>query len=121
MNKLIVDKLLERQTLQYQMSKTFEWEKWMKLIPLITLPEGYSFRPIPPFGGAVVRFHVEKDGHSVSVYLDCYDNLGFYGKPYWEIYPASNNDIARFDMDDTKSMVKGIVKSINKRRKEKTK
>ena len=91
------------------LGEQLEWRKWMKEIPEITLPPGYSFVPIPPYRGAIVRFLVRKNDRQVSVYLDCYDMLGFMQKPYWEIYPAKDGDTERYDMNDVEELVKGIV------------
>lgn len=66
----------------------------------------------PPFSGAVVRFRVKKDKAEVSIYLDCYDRLGFYGEPYWEVHPHEG-DVYRCDMADTESLLNAIKHSIS--------
>jgi len=89
----------------------FESDKWIKEIPVIKFPRSWSVKIIPPFGGAVVRFLITKSEDAknrVSVYLDCYDMLGFWGKPYWEVYPSYNNDTFRCDMLDTKKLIDAI-------------
>lgn len=64
-------------------------------MPFINFPSDWLIQIIPPFGGAMVRFRVIlPDGRRKSVYADFYDNLGYYGSPYWEIYPV-DDDIAR--------------------------
>lgn len=92
--------------------KAFEYYRWVKEIPYINFPASWAVQMCPPFGGAVVRFHVrDNQGHDVSVYLDCYEVLGLYrGDPYWEVYPASDGDIARFSMQDTDGLIGEITK-----------
>jgi len=94
-----------------------EWEKWTKEIPFIEFPEGYEFKPLPPFAGAVARFFVRKKGSKrhVSVYFDPYMNLGCMSEPYFEIYPAPNGDVERFFIKDKKKMVRQIVKVLSKK------
>jgi hypothetical protein len=76
-----------------------EWRKWCLEIPFIDFPEEYSIQAIPPFGGAVARFVVKHKelNRTISVYLDCYDQLGIFGEPYWEMYPYED-DIYRTEM-----------------------
>jgi hypothetical protein len=106
-----MDKLL----LPYQYSELMEHSKWTKEIPYISFPPDWKVKIIPPFGGAVIRFLIEKNGIIVSVYLDCYDNLGCHGAPYWEVYPY-DGDIYRCDMEDTKSLISAITYTLNKDR-----
>ena len=66
-----------------------EYRKWADKIPAIKFPSDWCVQIIPPYGGAIVRFIVQRYGckNKVSVYLDCYDRLGYVGRPYWELYP----------------------------------
>ena len=59
---------------------------------------------IPPFAGAIVRFMIDKGDKHVSVYLDCYDNLGCFGSPYWEIYPYEE-DVYRTSMENVDDLM----------------
>lgn len=59
----------------------------------------------------MVRYNIQKGKAFVSVYLDCFDNLGVYGEPYWEVYPY-DDDIYRCDMKDTKKLLRAINHSI---------
>lgn len=88
-----------------------DYAEWVKEIPYITLPKGYEMRAIPAFGGAVVRYNVKRGNKSVSIYLDCYDALGYMGKPYWELYPHEG-DIYRCLMQDVESLRKAIIKAL---------
>jgi len=88
-----------------------EWREWIGKVPSIKFPAEWKIKIIPPYGGAIVRFRVIKGKHEVSVYLDCYDRLGCYGSPYWEIYPYEG-DCMRHDMDDVKGLLKSIKKSL---------
>lgn len=85
--------------------------KWSREIPEIEFPGDWAIRIIPPFKGAIVRFrarlpHMGKED-SVSIYLDCYDTLGCYGSPYWEVYPY-RGDVERCDMMDIEELLRMI-------------
>ena len=92
-------------------SQIMEHSKWQKEIPYIQFPADWQVQISPPFAGAVVRFRVKKDKAEVSIYLDCYDRLGCYGEPYWEVYPHEG-DVYRCDMSDTESLLNAIKHSI---------
>lgn len=96
----------------YDAERILEYDKWIRDIPYIKFPASWEVQITPPFGGAVVRFRVMVGSADVSIYLDCYDLIGFYGEPYWEIYPL-NDDVYRCDMNDTTSLLTAISDSIN--------
>lgn len=101
--------------LSYKLEERDEWRKWFKEIPFIPLKDTWQIQVIPPIGNAIVRFKVQSIINyetSCSVYLDCYDKLGSYGKPYWEIYPVAG-DAARCDMEDIESLLANISKALN--------
>ena len=105
--------LLEAQLL---IEKEREYARWYKEIPYIRFPASWEVKVIPPFRGAIVRFRVRNTrGKEISVYLDCYDTLGCYGSPYWEIFPAADNDIARYAMNDIDGLLKGLKASMRRR------
>lgn len=105
--------LLEAQLL---IEKEMEYDRWYKEIPFIKFPASWEVKIIPPFRGAVVRFRVRNArGKEISVYLDCYDTLGCYGSPYWEIFPAADNDIARYAMNDIDGLLKGLKAAMRRR------
>jgi hypothetical protein len=95
----------------YEVERIMEYRKWCGKIPHITFPNDWKVQVIPPFRGAVVRFKIKKGDANVSIYLDCYDRLGCYGQPYWEVYPHEN-DVFRCDMEDTETLLKAIAESI---------
>lgn len=89
-----------------------EQEKWRELIdkiPYIAFPRGWKVSIIPPFAGAVARFHVKVPGQKgvKSIYLDWYDALGCYGSPYWEVHPY-RGDVGRCDVDDIRKLLRMI-------------
>lgn len=84
---------------------------WVDEIPYINFPKDWNVKIIPPFGGAVVRFQVKKDEKMISVYLDCYDNLGVFGSPYWEIYPHKG-DVMRIPMKEVNLLLSYIKISL---------
>ena len=98
----------------YDVARIMEYSKWDRDIPYITFPTDWQVKIRPPFGGAVVRFGIRKGDVEVSVYLDCYDNLGCEGKPYWEVHPH-DDDTFRCDMEDTEALLKAISESIDQR------
>lgn len=98
-------------------SEAFEWRKWVHEIPFIQWPADWEVKAIPPFAGAVIRYFIRhsKDHNAhVSVYLDCYDQLGIMGQPYWEIHPDTEDDCGRFHMAETKELLEGIAASLEK-------
>lgn len=102
MSGLILSSILER---------FFEWRKWMTEIPFIKWPADWEVKAVPPMAGAIIRYHVKtpKTGDNFfSIYLDCYEELGIFGGPYWEVYPV-DGDTARFAMADTKSMIDCMI------------
>ena len=97
--------------LVYKYDSLMEHSKWIKEIPYIQFPSNWQVQISPPSTGAVVRFRVKKDLAEVSIYLDCYDRLGIYGTPYWEVYPY-NDDVFRCDMHSTNELIEAIAQSI---------
>lgn len=101
---------------QERVAKDFEWQKWAIEIPTLKFREHWDVRIIPPLTGAMIRFRVssaamrEKRGPnaSISVYLDCYDNLGCMNQPYWEIYPVED-DTRRYLLNETTQLTEGIA------------
>lgn len=104
-------KLLEARIL---IEKEYEYSKWRKEIPYIEIPQGYLIKPIPNFTGSVVRFLAsnKEQTSSVSVYLDCYDELGIVGEPYWEVYPVEG-DTERILMNNVEELIGVIKKAID--------
>jgi len=103
---------MENYELILKYDKIMENNKWSQEIPYIPFPSDWEVKITPPSVGAVVRFRVKKGDAKVSVYLDCYDNLGCVGFPYWEVYPYGG-DVFRCDMLDTESLLRAIDESIS--------
>lgn len=104
------DQELER----FKVEKYEEWRDLVDKIPPIKFPRNWYVRMSPPFSGAIVRFRVsrEADGkNDVSVYLDWYERLGFYGEPYWEVYPYKG-DVYRCKLNETDKLIKAIKRSL---------
>ena len=75
-------------TSRYEVERAEDWHSWIDKIQPFELRQGYTIKVIPPFAGAVIRFHI---GHissdrTVSIYFDGFDNLGVVGYPYYEAY-----------------------------------
>jgi len=94
-----------------EFTEAFEGDKWSKDIPFIRFPRGYEVKVIPTFGGALVRFLVKKkdSDKKISVYLDCYEMLGLWSKPHWEIYPDRDGNNTRYAMEDVDALLGGIA------------
>lgn len=93
---------------RYAIERDERWTERMLEIPTIQFPASWKVRMIPPFGGAIVRFQVVlPSGVEKSVYLDWYDNLGYYGSPYWEVYPV-DGDVGRCDQADVNQLLRLI-------------
>lgn len=97
---------------RYRIEEKEQWRQWCDKIPFIPFPDGWQIQIIPPFVGAMARFRVRlpqhKEGDSVSIYLDCFDRLGFFGEPYWEVYPYQG-DTGRCPMADVKTLIEMIA------------
>lgn len=63
--------------------------------------------------GEIEHHQIEKS--FVSIYLDCYDMLGFFGEPYWELYPISE-DTFRCKMLDTDALLNAIREAFEEQR-----
>jgi len=107
-----MSKRLEQYSMSAALDRSMEWSRWSQEIPYIVFPKGWRVKIVPPFGAAVVRFVVCVGGKSVSVYLDCYENLGLFGEPYWEVYPVQG-DTFRCKMADTDALVSAIGRGLN--------
>lgn len=93
---------------RYDVEGAEGWRELIPTIPYIKFPATWEVKIVPPFGGAVARFMVKlPDGVTKSVYLDCFDRLGFVGHPYWEVYPYKD-DVGRCDIHDTKKLLQMI-------------
>ncbi len=103
---------------QCELEFKLKYLEWTKLIPYLKFPNSWYVKVVPPFGRAMARFFVSKSPDSknrVSVYLDCYDNLGYMGYPYWEVYPYKNDEgIFRCHMEETDKLMKAISVSLKK-------
>jgi hypothetical protein len=98
----------------YEVEEEYEWRKWIKEIPTLDLSklvEGAKVAPLPCYGGAVARMKITRGDCYVSVYLDCYDKLGYVGQPYWEVYPVGY-DVERCLMGETDELIKLINQSL---------
>jgi hypothetical protein len=104
-----------RLTIGFEWEKAFQAREWCNKIPYLPFKANWLVKVIPPFGFAVARFLVSEDGkNSVSIYLDCYDNLGYMGEPYWELYPYENGDTFRCKLNEVNELIEAISCSLLK-------
>lgn len=102
----------DRMIVGVEWDSRFETREWCNKIPYIPFKQGWLVKVIPPFAGAVVRFIVSTTGKDrVSVYLDCYSQLGSWDIPYWEVYPHGD-DVFRCKMEDVDKLVEAIEQSL---------
>ena len=92
---------------RYKVEQAQDWREWSNKIPAINFKQEWNVKVIPPFAGAMARFIVECNGKSASVYLDCFDALGCFGAPYWEVYPVGD-DVGRVAMEDVAGLL-GLI------------
>ena len=112
MSENTVEKSLHLSIVNIERDRLMESHKWAKEIPALSFKSDWSVKIVPPSGGAVVRFVVGKGLKSVSVYLDCYDNLGCMDEPYWEIYPYGE-DTYRTTMNDVEGLMNAIEEELS--------
>lgn len=106
--------VFERETLRrtrYNIEEQQDWRCEIDRLPWIQFPSSWKVKVIPPYGDAVVRFHVKlPNGAEKSVYCDSRNSLGFYTNPptpYWEVYPY-NDDVGRCAVDDVAGLLEMI-------------
>ena len=102
----------------YGVERDLEYRRWATEIQFIKFPDDWEIKIVPPFGGAIIRFIVKRKGieePKISVYLDCYDNLGSVGKPYWEIYPYKG-DTYRCLMGEVDDLLDAIGLALGNKR-----
>ncbi len=103
---------MERYRIGSEYEEKMEHSKWLSEIPFLKFPSDWEVQIIPPFAGAVVRFRVISKGVEISIYLDCYDNLGHFGQPYWEICPHFD-DVYRCALNETEDLIENIQIAID--------
>lgn len=91
-----------------EVENLYEYRKWTKEIPSLNFKQEWNVKIVPGFGGAIIRFVIYYNNRRVSVYLDCYGELGLCTEPYWEIYPYKS-DAFRCSMNDTEALMGKIT------------
>lgn len=101
---------------RHEYEEQMQFSEFIDKIPELHFDSKWAVGMKPPFGGAMIRFSVKYGEKSCSIYLDCHDNLGSYGRPYWEVYPIEFDkyiDTFRCDMDDVKSLMFALFCAMN--------
>lgn len=92
--------------------KLQECRAWGSKIPALHFEKEWDVKIIPPFGGAVIRFHISHNNKNVSVYFDGYSELGYVmdenDEPisYFEYYDGE--DCHRYYIDESEEMMSDI-------------
>ena len=96
---------------RYKIEQQEHWLSWVEKIPYLKFPAGWQVQVIPPFCGAMARFRVRTEkclsGTYISVYLDCYNRVGYYDGPYWEAYPI-RGETYRCKMEETDELLEAL-------------
>jgi hypothetical protein len=95
----------------YKYDQEFKTREISERLPYLKFDNDWEVKVGTPFFGASARFMVRKCCAEVSVYADFFDNCGYVGKPYWEVYPY-DNDVFRCLIHETDSLLDAIRKSI---------
>lgn len=104
--------------LRSRVERDENWREWCGKIPPLHFDSDWDVYVIPPFGGALTRFAVKKNGKQISVYFDAYSQLGYmYSEdkpiPYFEIYPSPDGEPRRYLLDETERMMNDIRAVLN--------
>jgi len=97
---------------RHEIEASEEWRKWIEQIPALQFKPEWCVKVIPPFGGAMARFWIDCGEAHCSVYLDCHEAIGYYGSPYWEVYPV-DGDVGRVAIHDAAGLIELIDQSIS--------
>ena len=84
------------------------YQYWRDKIPGFHFPPQWKITIIPPFLDAMIRFRVEYGNMLVSCYLDCYEELGLFGAPYWEIFSPYSGNTFRCGINETELLMEKI-------------
>lgn len=105
----------DKKLIRFMFEESQKWRQDMQTIPFIQFPAEWKIQIIPPFGDAVVRFRVLlPSGCEKSIYLDSRDSLGYGGgKPYWEVYPATQGEPGRCGLNDISTLLELIADETN--------
>lgn len=97
---------------------------WLNKLPEIKFPDDYNIKLIPPCTPAIIQFHItlKKNKNCLtSIFLDCYELMGVYYSPYWEIHPFIEGSIRRCGIYNTKKLLELIDQSLKEQIKEEKK
>lgn len=109
MDRKEIEELFEVRMRRLKIENEQNWREDIDTIPWLQFPSDWKVRIIPPFADAVVRFQVTlPSGKHKSIYLDSREALGYYGGPYWEVYPVQG-DVGRCDREDAEELMKMIA------------
>lgn len=101
---------------RYEVEAEEEWKKHMKTMPFVELKDGYSFKCMPPFAGAMFRFFIKhsETQKEFSIYFDEFERLGIYGGPYFEVYPIENDIFRSDNIEDIMNAIYNEIDNLKK-------
>jgi hypothetical protein len=105
MEKVFYDQRIPVETLE-------RWQEIGQALPYIPVRGDWKIRVMPPFAGALARFHVMRGDAHVSVYYDEYCRLGGWDEGYWEIWPDADGNNYRLGRDDAEELADVIEASL---------
>ena len=92
--------------------KLMETDKWHDAMPYLRFKSDWLVKISTPKMGAVIRYCIKRGKAFISVYLDCYDNLGLMGSPYYEVYDGE--ECYRFLINKSDEMMEFINDTIER-------
>jgi len=94
---------------RYELERQENWEAHARNMPFFKFPPGWEVQINPPTGGALARFRVKlPSGEIKSIYFDAHNRLGYFGEPYWEVYPYQG-DVGRCAQDESERLIEMIA------------
>ena len=113
----LMDKQLERLHIIPKIDAMNEYRNWAQKLLAFHFDKEWDVKIIPPFQGAIIRFHISYNGKFVSVYFDAYSELGWmYDEnenpvPYFEYFDGE--DIHRYYLEQSEQMMEDIRNFLN--------
>lgn len=118
----------ERVKASYMYNEVFESDRIMPIIPAISFPSNWKIKMLPPYMGATLRFTaIDEDMNEISVYLDCFNILGSFGKninepePYWEAYAYKrDSETFRCGINETDVLIEAMKAEFERMKNDKS-
>lgn len=113
----LMNEQLERFHIVSKIDTMHEYRNWSQKLPAFHFDKEWDVKIIPPFQGAIIRFHIFYNGKFVSVYFDAYSELDLmYDEnknpiPYFEYFDGV--DFHRYYLEQSEQMMEDIRNFLN--------